>query len=102
MFYLVRKLRAVSLVVPLILTPVSAEEWEVFTGTVIKFGQNGISKKKVSFKSGAEVDEPDEFFKKPQIKYLDNLGESLKVIDPEVVNLAGKLMLEGYRDGNPP
>ena len=41
MLHLVRKLRVASLIVPLILTPVSAEEWEVFTGTLIEFGQNG-------------------------------------------------------------
>ena len=98
MLHLVRKLRVASLFVLLILIPVSAEEWEVFTGTLIEFGQNGVSQKKVNFKSGAKTDAPDEFFNKPQIKYTDNLGESLQAIDPEVVNLAGKLMLEGYRD----
>ena len=69
MLHLVRKLRAASLVVPLILIPVSAEEWEVFTGTLSEFGQNRVSQKKVNFKSGAKTDAPYEFFNKPQIKY---------------------------------
>jgi hypothetical protein len=95
---LVIKLIAGTFFCPLILTAASAGEWEVFTGTLNEYEKYNATQNMVEFKNGIEVSGRDELFEKPVIKNRISFGGTSKHVDPEIVDLASELMLEGYSD----
>lgn len=95
---LVIKLIVGPLFCSLILTAASAGEWEVFTGTLTEYEKYDATQNTVEFKNGIEVSGRDELFEKPVIKNKISFGGTSKHVDPEIVDLASELMLEGYSD----
>ena len=87
-----------NLFCPLILTAASAGEWEVFTGALNEYEKYDTTQNTVEFKNGIEVKVRDEIFEKPAIKNKISFGGNSKPVDPEIVDLASELMLEGYND----
>ena len=82
----------------LIFTTASADEWEIFTGTLIEYDQNVATRNTVEFKNGIELDGRDRVFEKPDIQNKISFGDVSKYTDPAVVDLARELMLEGHTD----
>ncbi len=87
-----------TFILSLILTAASAGEWEVFTGTLTEYEKYDATQNTVEFKNGIEVSGRDELFEKPVIKNKISFGGTSKHVDPEIVDLASELMLEGYSD----
>lgn len=95
---ILKKLSLVLWCASLSFTPAGAQEWEVFTETLIDFDQNGRVKTKTGFVNGSAVKDSTQYTEKPKIRHSNMFKDKKQIADPEITALATELMLEGYRD----
>ena len=67
---ILKKLSPVLWCTSLSFTPAGAQEWEMFTGTLIDSDQNGRVKTKTGFVNGFSVKDSTQYMEKPKIRHF--------------------------------